>query len=119
MSPEKARVFVAEDDSDWQDMLGEILKDAGHSVVARATNLHDALNTAKRLSSLKVDVAVIDGNLSEDESRGYDGQAVLNAIRQHAPRVRTIGMSGSHVAGTDVDLGKAKATELGEVVRKL
>lgn len=119
MSPEKARVFVAEDDSTWQDMIKEFLEMAGHSVVARATTLPEALNTVKRLDKLNVDVAIIDGNLDESESRGYDGQAVLRAIREHAPRVRTIGMSGNSVPGTDVDLGKRNLQNIGDVVTKL
>lgn len=119
MSPEKARVFVAEDDSTWQDMIKEFLEMSGHSVVASARSLPEAMSAVKRLQDLHVDVAVIDGNLNEFDSDGHDGQSVLRAIREHAPRVRTIGMSGNSVRGTDVDLGKAHLTDIGDVVRKL
>jgi CheY-like chemotaxis protein len=119
MSPEKARVFVAEDDKDWQDMIKEFLEMAGHTVVASARTLPEAMSTVKRLQDLKVDVAVIDGNLNEFDSDGYDGQSVLRAIREHAPRVRTVGMSGNPVRGTDVDLGKTKLQDIGDVVTKL
>ena len=119
MSPEKARIFIAEDDSDWQNMIKECLEEAGHSVVATAQSLPEALNTVKRLNNLHVDVAVIDGNLNELDSDGHDGRVVLQAIREHAPSVKTIGMSGNSVRGTDVDLGKANVVDIGNVVTKL
>lgn len=119
MSPEKARVFIAEDNKDYQSFLKEFLEEAGHTIVACATNLPDALRLVKRLGELSVDVAVIDGNLNEYDSDGHDGQSVLRAIREHAPRVKTVGMSGNSVRGTDVDLGKANLVDIGEVVKKL
>ena len=118
MSPDRARVFIAEDDSTWQDMLGEMVEDAGHTVVGRATNLKDALEKTKHIEG-KVDVAIIDGNLDPDESGGYDGQAVLQSIRKNAPSVKTVGMSGNSVRGTDVDLGKANSIKIGEVIKGL
>jgi len=119
MSPEKAKVFVAEDDQDWQSIIKEYLEDAGHTVVAKATNIEDALATVAQLSQMGVDVAVLDSNLNDYESKGYDGQAVLRAIREKAPNVKTVGMSGNSVSGTDVDLGKRNARDLGKVVKGL
>lgn len=119
MSPEKARVFVAEDEDFWQDAIKHMLERGGHSVVATAKTLPEALAATKRLQDQKVDVAVIDGNLNEDDTSGSDGQAVLKAVREHAPKVKTVGMSGNSVPGTDYDLGKADYVEIGKVVKKL
>lgn len=119
MSPEKAKVFIAEDDKHYQSFFKKLLEKAGHTIVASATNLPEALGLVERLGELNVDVAVIDGNLNEYDSDGHDGQSVLRAIREHAPRVKTVGMSGNSVRGTDVDLGKANLVDIGEVVKKL
>lgn len=119
MSPEKAKVFVAEDDSSWQEIIEEYLTEAGHTVVAKATTRDQALSTVSQLKKLGVDVAIIDGNLNDYESEGYDGQAVLRAIKDKAPNVKTVGMSGNSVRGTDVDLGKLNAQKIGKVVKDL
>jgi len=84
MSPEKARVFVSEDDKDWRDTLREMLADSGHSVVLSAGTLAEALAAVDRLGELGVNVATIDGNLNEWDTSGVDGQSVLAAIRAKA-----------------------------------
>ena len=119
MSPEKARVFVAEDNKAYQKIIQEYLEEAGHSVVLRATTYRDAIDGIKTLENLGVDVAILDGNLTRGEDSGDEGQLMLRAIRAVAPRVRTVGMSASSVRGTDVDLGKFKVEEIGNVVTKL
>lgn len=119
MSPEKARVFVAEDSKDYQDIISEYLEKAGHSVIFRATTFKDAMAGVDLLDQLKIDVAVLDGNLSYGEDGGDEGRAILRAIRERAPRVRTVGMSGLSVRGTDVDLGKLNVDKIGDVVTKL
>ncbi len=115
----KVNVFVVEDEQAWQDAIRELLEAGGHSVVATARSLREALEVVDRLKSLGVGVATIDGNLTRMRRDGNDGRTVLKAIREKAPDVKTIGMSGSSVLGTDFDLGKMKATELCLIVRSL
>lgn len=117
--PERARVFVAEDDEQWQIMIEDILNEAGHSVVLKATTLDEALKAAEQFEELKVQVATIDGNLSPDDVSCYDGRALVAAISRFAPDVKTIGMSGLSVRGVTIDLGKRNAIKLGEVVTNL
>ncbi len=119
MSPENARVFIAEDNKNFLDIIQEYLEEAGHSVVLKANTLTDALAGVDNLEKLGIDVAVLDGNLDEWETKGYDGQEVLRAIRATAPRVRTIGMSGNKFPNADIDLGKDKVENIGDVVTKL
>lgn len=117
--PEKARVFVAEDNPDWQKHIEEILNRAGHSVVARATTLGEGLKIIEQFGELQIQVATIDGNLGEDDTSGYDGRALVAAIDRLAPDVKTIGMSGLSVSGVTVDLGKGNIRQLGEAVTNL
>lgn len=119
MSPERAKVFVAEDNNLWQRIIKRSLADKGHEVILSATNLDDALAATRKLVELGVQVAIIDGNLNDHEASGDDGQIVLAAIHKTAPQVKTIGLSGSSVRGVDVDLGKDNCADLGETVTKI
>lgn len=119
MSPERAKVFVTEDDDRWQQSIKSILERAGHEVVLSAKTRAEALAAIERLNELGVQVATLDGNLSNWDTSGADGQDVLSAIRATAPHIKTVGMSGLTVKGVDVNVGKAKATDLGKVVTDL
>ncbi|MFH2019769.1 MAG: hypothetical protein ABII80_04105 [bacterium] len=119
MSPERAKAFVVEDDKHWQDIIRESLEDEGHQLILLATNLNEALAAIDRFAELGVQVAIIDGNLSEDDKTGSDGQKVLSVIRKVAPQVKTIGHSSHSVCGVDVDLGKENSVNLGETVTEL
>ena len=119
MAPERAKVFVAEDDSAWQLIIKKGLERSGHEVVVTATDLESALALVDQLESLGVDVAVLDGNLNKYESSGRDGQALLHAIRTKCPKVKTVGMSALSVPGSDLDLGKSGCHKIGEAVNNL
>lgn len=117
--PKRARVFVAEDKLDVQEILEGNLRRAGHSVVLKATSLEDALKAIQQFRELGVQVATIDGNFDPNDTSGDDGRTLLEAIRSNTPDVKTIGMSNKSIPGVDVDLGKGNYTQLGGVVTKL
>lgn len=117
--PERARVFVAEDNLQYQGFIEKFLSRAGHTVVLKATTLDEALDAIKQFEDLGVQVATIDGNLSPDDESGYDGHALVEAIGRHAPNVKTVGMSGLEIKGVTIDLGKKGIDKLGEVVTNL
>lgn len=72
MCPENANVFVAEDDTFWQEMITEGIKNGGHQVVSSAKTLEGALKAVDKFSELGVQVATIDGNL-DGWNKGSDG----------------------------------------------
>src|SRR5437870_5345376 len=113
MSPENAKVFVVEDDERWQEAITYELQAAGHTVVAKAQTLSEALATIPFLSSFGVQVATLDANLDPYEFRGYDGQRILQAIREQTPDIRTVGMGGLVFSGVDIDVGKQDIDRLG------
>lgn len=119
MSPEKARVFIADDNDTWLEIIQNYLEESDHVVVLKATSLTQALEAINQFEKLGIQVAIIDGNLNPYDHNGHDGQVLLTAIRQQTPNVKTIGMSGLSVKGTDVDLGKAKASDLGKTINNL
>lgn len=117
--PEKARVFIAEDAPEFLGAFERKLSFAGHTVVATAKSLPEALDVIKTFEELNIQVAVLDGNLDPNDQSGYDGRALVAAIGRLAPNVKTIGMSGSVVEGVTIDLGKRNYSELGETVTNL
>jgi CheY-like chemotaxis protein len=119
MSPEKARVFVAEDHQSQREIITEYLEDAEHTVVAHAENLPQAVDLIKRFRELNIQVAVLDSNLRQRDLDGSDGRTMLALIRELAPHVKTVGMSNDPFPGVDYDLGKSNKSQLGEVVNKL
>lgn len=120
MSPENARVFVVEDEKLWQKCLKRWLEKGGHQIVASATTLEQALEIAKRLKKMGVQVVTLDGNLRDKIRSGEDAQVVLREIRSHAPEVKVVGLSSDDIPGVDVDLGKENAfTSIDKVVKDL
>lgn len=117
--PEKARIFIAEDDLRFQKYLDRELNNAGHSVVLKATTLDEAMKAIKEFEALKVQVAIVDGNLSANDTSGYDGQTLVKAIGRLAPNVKTVGMSSSTIEGVTIDLGKRNYSKICEVVTNL
>lgn len=119
MSPERAKVFVVEDDKEWQEIIKDKLEKEGHQVVLSATNLKDALAATNKLTELGVQVATIDGNLTERDCSGKDGQSVLAAISKVASQVKTIGLAVYRVANVDLYLEKDDIDNLGRAVTNI
>ena len=117
--PERAKVFVAEDDPDFLDTLQFELEDAGHTITLTATSLESALSAVGNFQELGIQVAIIDGNLKQDVYSGVDGRQIVSAIRSVVLGVKIIGMSANSIPGVDVDLGKARVQEVGKVVTEL
>ena len=114
-----AKAFIAEDDSDWQEIYRDILEVEGHQVLLTATSRPEALAAVDKLFELGIDLALIDGNLNKRDNDGADGQAVLAAIRTKAPNVKTVGVSALSVPGADAQASKIRIERLGEVVKNL
>lgn len=119
MSPIEAKVAVIEDNSQWRKIIKRLVERDGHSVVLEASTPKEAYEAVKKFDELGVQVVTIDGNLSPDDTSGYDGRSVLAAVRKMTPTVKTIGMSGGTVEGVDVNVGKNKAEELSKTITNL
>lgn len=116
--PEKAKVFVAEDDPGWQARIQRYLARSNHQLVLTAQSLPESLAAINRFQELQIQVAIIDGNL--DNLKGTDGIELAQAIKDRAPNVKTIGFSAlDKIPNTDVDLGKANIGKLGETINNL
>lgn len=123
MCPENARVVFFEDDKIWNDLVDKALVKSGHQIVFRTPNLEEALESINRFDELGVDVAIVDGNLESDEcleNNGEHGRIIAEQISEKKPKTRIIGFSNIRFRGKcNVDLGKEKAYQLGEVITKL
>jgi DNA-binding NarL/FixJ family response regulator len=75
------RALIVEDDRSWQQILSEILVDAGLQV-----DLAESLETAAaKLRSAPHRLAVIDLSLGGSDHHNQDGLRVLDSVRQYDP----------------------------------
>ena len=89
MRSANARALIVEDDRSWQQILSEILTDAGLSVDV-ADNPDDAIPIIRAVSHR---LAVLDLSLSSDH-HNREGLRVLDAVRQYNPGCTTILLTG-------------------------
>jgi ActR/RegA family two-component response regulator len=90
VNPADVRALVVEDDHSWQQILSEILTDAGLTVDV-AENLEVAV---ARLSAAPYRLAVVDLSLDRNDHHNQDGLRVLDAVRHHTPACVSLLLTG-------------------------
>ncbi len=90
MNANGPRALIVEDDRVWQQILGEILTDAGLAVDV-AANLEDAIPLMR---SAPHRLAVADLALSDSDHHNQEGLRVLDAVRQYDPGCVTMLLTG-------------------------
>ena len=105
MKSPNIRTLVVEDDGSWQQILSEILMDAGLTVDL-ANNLEEALRIIK---SEPHRLAIVDLSLTGGDYHNYDGLRILEAIRRLDPGCQTILLTGY----ATVELAVSVLTEYG------
>ena len=93
MAPENARIFYVEDDESRAETDTEELEEAGHRVVLVATNNEGFEEAFPKLGELGINVAIVDGNLDEDDESGRDGERMAGKIKNQYPDITVIGRS--------------------------
>ena len=108
MNPTKlanARALIVEDDHSWQQILSEILGDAGLGV-----DVADSLESAAAsLRAAPHRLAVVDLSLGGSDHHNRDGLAVLDAVRRYDPGCAAIMLTGF----ATVELAVSALTEHG------
>ena len=106
MSPADIRALIVEDDAAWQQILSEILSDAGLAV-----DVVDGLEAAtESLRSVPHRLAVVDLSLSSGgDFENQDGLCVLDAVRRLDPGCATVMLTGF----ATVELAVSALTEHG------
>ncbi len=100
-----ARALIVEDDHSWQQILSEILGDAGLGV-----DVADSLESAAdSLRAVPHRLAVVDLSLGGSDHRNQDGMAVLDAVRRCDPGCAAIMLTGF----ATVELAVSALTEHG------
>lgn len=105
MTAQVIRALVVEDDRSWQQILSEMLTDAGLAVDV-ASNLDDALLILK---SEPHRLAIVDLSLAGGDHHNSDGLRILEAVRRLDPDCRTILLTGF----ATVELAVSVLTEYG------
>jgi DNA-binding NarL/FixJ family response regulator len=105
VTADSARALVVEDDRSWQQILSEILSDAGLAV-----DVADSLETAAPLVRGQAHrLAVVDLSLGGSDHHNQDGLQVLQALRRHDPGCMTMLVSGF----ATVEIAVSALTEYG------
>jgi DNA-binding NarL/FixJ family response regulator len=90
MSETVARALIVEDDRSWQEILAEILIDAGLDV-----DVADSLEMARAmLRDRSHRLAVVDLSLGDGDYYNQDGLQVLDAVRRQDPGCTAIMLTG-------------------------
>jgi two-component system nitrate/nitrite response regulator NarL len=105
MSPVDVRALVVEDDRSWQQVLSEILTDAGMTVDV----VDNAAAAAACLKSTPHRLAVVDLSLDRSDYNNRDGLQVLDAVRRLDPGCVTVLLTGF----ATVELAVSALTERG------
>ena len=109
---DNARVVVFEDRDKEALLLQWNLEDHGHSVVAHARTLEEAIEVIGSMSvgNLVADVVVLDANLKRQNSNGEDAQYIWSSIRDAGIIVPIIGFSAEEMGeyGVSVDFDAQK-----------
>jgi DNA-binding NarL/FixJ family response regulator len=100
-----ARALIVEDDRSWQQILSEILSDAGLAVDV-ADNLEGAIAS---LRAAPHRLAVVDLSLGGSDHHNQDGLQVLQAVRRLDPGCVTVMLTGF----ATVELAVSVLTEYG------
>ena len=90
MSKTAPRALVVDDDHAWQEILVELLNDAGLSVDV-ASSLETATNIIHRQTHR---LAVVDLSLRAEDPHNEDGLAVLETLRRQDPACSSVLLTG-------------------------
>lgn len=90
MKRASVHALIVEDDHAWQQILSEILTDAGLSVEV-AENLETAVTS---LRAVPHRLAVVDLCLDSTNHHNQDGLLVLDAVRRHNPECVSLLLTG-------------------------
>lgn len=107
MCPEKAKVFIAEDDEDWRRLNREAVEKAGHKVVIEVKDVRTGLAEVSNAQKLGVQAALLDGRIPSDPS---DGPTLAAALRQAIPGIKVVDVSawGDTIKNADAKMPKTK-----------
>ncbi len=121
MTPENANVYLVEDNESLRESTKALLELDGHNVVAEAATLDEALEGISKARDAGVQVAVVDGNLSQNDLSGNDGNTVADALRKAIPGIKIISYSSDEQDYGDVHVSKdvRRGVSISEVITKL
>ncbi len=112
MSPENANVFLVEDDKSFRGYARRFIEGAGHKIVVEVDTFQGALEAISSVKALGVNVAVVDGNLTEEDFSGDDGSRIAAVLREEIPGIKIISFSGNKQSYGDIHVSKCNIEEV-------
>lgn len=77
-----SRIFLAEDDENAREGLKASIERSTHTLNIVATTLNEALAAIGKLAEAKIEIAILDGNLTPGVNSGDDGRKIAEEIRK-------------------------------------
>lgn len=77
MSPERARIFLVEDNTTLREMLERAVQLDGHEVITTANSYESASKLIPQLGELAINVALLDGKLLDGKLAGEQVAAAI------------------------------------------
>jgi len=127
MSPERTRMFLADDRPERLEEKKFFLERGGHEVVLTATSIDETSEAMTHFEAKGVVVAGIDLNFNRKDAENKDGLIINQKITDAFPHILRVGMSiDPWPEGSQIDLdtasiplqGLAKAIDALHVPRK-
>lgn len=119
MSPERAKVFIAEDDEKWRQTQRQAAEKAGHEVVLEVDEIRRALDAVAQLQALGVNVALVDGSIPIGK---LDGMVLTRVLKDSIPDIKVVDVSGfGDVQNADAKMPKwnFNSAKLGQIITDL
>lgn len=90
--PVEANIFYIDDDLSSMDVGIKLLeRKGGHHVVEKANTRAEVLEKIPSLMDKKVDIVVLDGNLTKGDESGRDGEFLAKVIKRSCPNIVVVG----------------------------
>jgi len=106
MSPEAAKVFIAEDDPKWMEYQKNAMSRGGHKVVIEVSDVEEGITAIPVAKELGVNVALVDGRIPADPT---DGTRLAKALYQAIPNIKVVDISSF---GDAVEYANAKMAKI-------
>lgn len=119
--PKNARIFIADDQEIRRETLRAFLSNGGHTVIAEAGDLVNAKKIIADFEVLGIQVAFLDANLTEGDTKGVNGVEMAELIRNNHPDVKIVGCSNRKFpVPVDFDLhNQAEPGSLAEISERV
>jgi len=114
---ENARIFLVDDEGLVRNVLTEVVEEAGHRVTHKAAGFNEAVSMIDVLELGEVDVALLDSNLGNPNTKQFGGKRLAEILRNKlSETVKIVNISSGPDVFKNQDV-KIRKIEFGELLK--